>query len=58
MCEMPLKSKVIMSSAVCIEVDWLNKLIYCAVAEVYDVTTVHKFGEPFPNNHDQGMCNY
>jgi len=55
---MPLKSKVIMSPAVCIEVDWLTKLIYCAVAEVYDVTTVHKFGGPYPNNHDQGMCNY
>jgi len=55
---MPLKSKVIMYPAMCIEVDWLIILIYCAVAEVYDVTTIHKFDVQYPNNHDQGMCNY
>jgi hypothetical protein len=55
---MPLKSKVIMSPALFIEGDWLTKLISCAVAEVYDVTPVHKFGVPYPNNHDQGMWNY
>jgi hypothetical protein len=55
---MPLKSKVFMSHAVCIEVDWFVILTYCAVAEVYDVTTVYKFDVPFPDNHNQGMCNY
>jgi hypothetical protein len=47
-----------MPPAVCTEVGWLTKLIYCAVAEVYDVTTVHRFGVPYPNKQDQGMCNY
>jgi len=55
---MPLKSKIIMYPAVCTEVDWLIILIYCPVAEVYDVTTIHKFDVQFPNNQDQGMCNY
>ena len=55
---MPLKSKVFMSPAVCIEVDWMIILIHCAVAEIYDVTTIHKFDVQFPNNHDQGRCIY
>ena len=52
---MPLKS---MHPAVCIEVDRLIILLYCTVAEVYDVTTIHKFDVQFPNNQGQGMCNY
>jgi len=55
---MSLKSMVFMSSAVRIEVDCLIILIHCAVAEVYDVTTIHKFDVQFPENHNQGMCVY
>jgi hypothetical protein len=30
-------------------------LISCAVAEVYDVTTVYKFAAPYANITDEGM---
>jgi hypothetical protein len=35
----------------------MTLLIYCAVAEVYDVTTVYKFAAPYSDIHDEGMYN-